>query len=86
MTTPNRRYLRSRGLPDRVTHEELQGLLAGHFDAEIKGFNPLPPFPYFLPNRLLARVPGIWRVLEACMERGIAMRHSCSFVARGVKR
>jgi SAM-dependent methyltransferase len=88
LTTLNRRYLRYRHawpmLP--VTLEELRALLEPHFDVDIKGFNPLPPFPYFLPNRILARVPGIWPLLIWLMNAKIGLKHSCMFVADAVKK
>lgn len=86
LTTSNRRYLRYRYLDSRVTYEELQAFLEPGFDATIQGFNPLPPFPYGLPNGLLARVPGIWRLLMWLMERGIGTRWSCTLLATAVKR
>ena len=86
LTTPNRRHLRYRRHALMVTYEELQDLLGPHFDAEIRGFNPFPPFPYFLPNKALAGIPGIWRILTALMERGIGMRSGCSFFVQAVRR
>jgi SAM-dependent methyltransferase len=86
LTTPNRRYLRYRHLASRVTYEELRELLLPEFTFEIKGFNPFPPFPYFLPNCLLARVPGIWRILVTLMKRGFGKRHSCAFLVEAVKK
>ena len=86
LTTPNRRYLRYRHLALRVTYEELRELLLPEFTFEIKGFNPFPPFPYFLPNCLLARVPGIWGILVTLMKRGFGKRHSCAFLVEAVKK
>lgn len=86
LTTPNRRYLRYRSGEPFVTYEELRDLLRPAFVSDIKGFNPLPPFPYGLPNGLLARVPGIWALLTALMERNVATRHACSFFVTAVKR
>ncbi len=86
LTTPNRRYHRYRRQGLMVTYEELRDLLGPYFDARIRGFNPLPPFPYFLPNRVLGRVPGIWGILVGLMERGIGTRTACSFVVNAVKR
>jgi len=86
LTTPNRRYPRYRGHDLMVTYEELQGLLRSYFDVRIRGFNPFLPFPYFLPNSLLARIPGIWRILVALMERDIGTRSGCAFLVNAVKR
>jgi SAM-dependent methyltransferase len=85
-TTVNRRYPRYRGQPTMVTYEELEALVRPSFAAEIRGFNPLPPFPYFLPNRLLARVPGIWAFLTRLMRWNVGRAWSCAFLAVGVKR
>jgi len=86
LTTLNRKYQRYDNHPYRVDYEELQKLLLPQFRAEIKGFNPFPPFPYFLPNRLLARVPGIWRILRALMEWGAGKMRCSSFLVKAVKR
>ena len=86
LTTPNRRYPRYQRHELMVTHEELHALLQPYFDAKIRGFNPFPPFPYFLPNKMLARVPGIWRVLTALMKRGIGTRSGCAFLVNAVRR
>ena len=86
LTTPNRRYPRYRRHAVMVTYEELQDLLAPYFNVQIRGFNPVPPFPYFLPNKVLARVPGIWRILVALMEQGIGTRSGCAFLVKAVKR
>ena len=86
LTTLNRRYPRYHQHPGVVTYEELEALLHPHFDAVIRGFNPVPPFPYGLPNRVLARIPRIWAILERWMERGVGLRGSCTFVVRAVKR
>ena len=86
LTTPNRRYPRYRKHQLMVDHDELQELLRPSFDASIRGFNPIPPFPYFLPNKMLARVPGIWRILVALMHGGVGMRSGCSFFVKAVRR
>ena len=86
LTTPNRRYPRYRRQSLMVDFDELDALLRPAFDAQIRGFNPLPPFPYGVPNKLLAQVPGIWRLLVALMERGIGRRSGCAFFVTAVKR
>ena len=86
LTTPNRRYPRYRRQDLMVTYEELQDLLRPFFDADIRGFNPFPPFPYFLPNQMLARVPGIWRILTGLMERRVGTRIGCAFFVTAMKR
>jgi SAM-dependent methyltransferase len=88
LTTINRRYRRYRNTSSirAVTFEQLRALLSPQFDFTIRGFNPFPPFPYFLPNRMLARVPGIWRLLVALMERNIGTNASCMFVVEGTRK
>ncbi len=86
LTTQNRRYPRYRRHPSMVTYEELQNLLLPQFHSEIKGFNPFPSFPYFLPNRLLARIPGIWRILTTLMKWDAGKRRGCAFLVKAVKR
>jgi SAM-dependent methyltransferase len=88
LTTANRRYRLYRSGPSRrgVTLEQLRQLLAPHFEAVIQGFNPCPPFPYFLPNRVLARVPGVWPFLIALMERNIGARASRMFYVEAVRK
>ncbi|MBI3825261.1 MAG: class I SAM-dependent methyltransferase [Candidatus Rokubacteria bacterium] len=87
ITTPNRAHLRYRGNRRMlsVTYEELQTLLRPHFAAPIRGFDPFPPFPWFLPNRVLARIPGIWRLLDVLMRRGFGTRASCMFIVEAVR-
>jgi SAM-dependent methyltransferase len=88
MTTLNGRYRRYRrpGALVPVTFDELRDLLAPWFDAEIHGWNPLPPFPYGLPNRTLARVPGIWWMLDFLMRRQVGRKQSCTLVVHGIRR
>jgi SAM-dependent methyltransferase len=89
LTTVNRRHRRYRSTSSSiraVTQEQLQALLSPHFDFTIRGFNPFPPFPYFLPNAMLARVPGIWRLLVGLMERNVATKTSCMFVVEGIRK
>ena len=85
LTTMNRRYRRYRRHPSTVTYEELEALLRPWFRYEIRGFNPFPPFPFFLPNRWLAEVPGIWPFLQTLMRHRVAERSSCAFLVTAVK-
>ena len=86
LTTQNRLYRRYRHHQGTVTYHELAALLRPHFDAVIRGFNPVPPFPYGIPNRVLARVPGIWQILMTLMEREVATTRCCAFLVMGTKR
>ena len=88
LTTLNRRHLpHRRGAGRRgVTFDQLTALLAPHFDGEVLGFNPCPPFPYFLPNRVLARVPGVWPLLITLMDRNIGTRASRMFYVEAARK
>ena len=81
LTTPNRAYIRSRLNSNYVNYSELESLLDGQFIFQIKGFNPFPQFPYFIPNRILAKIPLIWEFLVLLMDKDIFKRTSCSFFA-----
>jgi len=86
ITTPNRRYRRYSGVSRMLTFEELDGLLCQDFDYRIKGFNPFPPFPYFLPNAVMAKIPGVWGLLILLMDKGVLKKRGCSFFAEAVKK
>lgn len=86
LTALNRGYWRYRSMPSRITYTELESLMKEWFEGDIHGFNPIPPFPWGLPNAVLAQVPGIWRLLQMLMVRGVGRRRSCSFLVRAVKR
>ena len=63
LTTPNRghwAYQRA----SKLNYDELLSLLTPDFEVTIRGYNPLPPFPFFLPPRLMSWVPRwAWRYL-----------------------
>lgn len=88
LTTVNGAYHRYKKATNihPVTYAQLQRLLAPEFTVNIKGFNPFPPFPYFLPNRIMANIPGIWRFLVYLMNRGFMLEKSCSFYVEGFKK
>ena len=86
LTTPNRAYPRYRRHNGVVTYDELVSIVGPYFEMEAKGFNPFPPFPQFLPNRLLARIPGIWHLLTALMTWDALSPRCCSFYVRGIKK
>jgi len=65
LTTPNNARYRSTKLDRR----QLQTALSALFDADIREWNPLPDFPYFLPARLLSRIPGMFGFLSFLMDR-----------------
>lgn len=83
LTTPNRAYPRYRRHNGVVTYDELVSIVGPYFEMEAKGFNP---FPRFLPNRLLARIPGIWHLLTALMTWHALSPRCCSFYVRATKK
>jgi len=86
LTTLNRRHPRYRNMPEMTTYEELESILTPYFDFEIKSFNPFPPFPYFLPTRVLAMAPGIWGLLMYLMDKKFLLKKCCCFYAECGKR
>lgn len=86
LTTLNRRYLRFKTNSNYVNYAELESLLDGQFTFEIKGFNPFPQFPYFIPNRILAKIPFIWKLLVFFMDKDIFQKISSSFIAYAEKK
>lgn len=86
LTTFNRVYPRYRRHKGVVTYDELVSIVGPYFEMEAKGFNPFPPFPWFLPNRLLARIPGIWHLLTSLMAWDGLTRRCCSFYVRATKK
>ena len=63
LTTPNRghwAYQRA----SKLNYDDLSSLLTSDFEVTIRGYNPLPPFPFFLPPSLMSWVPRwAWRYL-----------------------
>lgn len=63
LTTPNREHWVYQKAP-KLTYDELLHLLTPDFAITIRGYNPLPPFPFFLPPWLMGWVPHwAWRYL-----------------------
>ena len=63
LTTPNRGHWAYQRV-SKLTCDELLCLLTPDFTVTIRGYNPLPPFPFFLPPRMMSWVPRrIWRYL-----------------------
>lgn len=86
LTTPNRNYWAYRSSKNMINYEELEELLRPAFHFTIKGINPFPPFPLFLPNRILARIPGIWRLILFAMEYECFFHYCHSFYVEGFKK
>jgi len=83
LTTPNRSYWAYRKDKNMVSYQELKDLLDPLFSFTIKGVNPFPPFPLFLPNRILAKMPGIWGLILFAMEKKCFSRYCHSFYVGG---
>lgn len=86
LTTPNRNYWAYRNNKNMINYEELKELLGPSFSFTIKGINPFPPFPLFLPNRILARIPGIWGLILFAMELECLFHHCHSFYVEATKK
>ena len=69
----------------RLEYADLDQLLKPSFTYEIKGWNPLPPFPYFLPARFLKRIPGWFVFLEWLCEKGFFNKWGKFFYTEAVK-
>lgn len=84
LSTWNKNYLRYR--EDRIATRPadlealLRSSLSGDISYRIRGYNPLPPFPWFLPNRILGKIPGIWGMLEFLSDRDILKDNCVSFL------
>lgn len=85
LTTPNNvwyaRWRRS-GFTD---YAKLEGVLKRHFRCEIKGWNPFPPYPRFLPSRALRKIPVWADFLGMLCEKGFYRRTSKFFYTEAVK-
>lgn len=76
LTTPNKAYYKA---PTKMSYEDLKKLLEPYFDFKIFGWNPFPSFPYFLPTRVLMKIPRILQILGFLMDKKILLRKSKSF-------
>lgn len=85
ISTWNRNYMRYKNDKIATRFEDLVRLfkdnLPDDLKYKIKGYNPLPPFPMFLPNILLSRIPGIWHLLDFLSRKDILKDHCVSFFA-----
>ncbi len=87
LTTPNRGHPAYAGKPGKLSFRELESLLdSSGFTYSVKGWNPFPPWPFFLPNRVLARMPGWYSLLKWLCEGGRFPRSSKYFFVEAVKR
>ncbi|MBI5035934.1 class I SAM-dependent methyltransferase [Candidatus Micrarchaeota archaeon] len=74
LTTPNDAFYHD----GKETLQELEQILDG-FDYTLQGWNPFPRFPFFLPARLLVRIPGWFSLLRFLSEKGFFRRTSKYF-------
>lgn len=86
MTTPNRRYLSNIDKARRLDYISLKNMLEADYECNIYGFNPFPSFPYFLPNRVMEKVPFIWRILIFMMKNNVMTQYCRSFIVLARKR
>ena len=82
LTTPNNAFYKS----SKVSFAELDALLKPWFNYKIKGWNPFPKFPFFLPARVLKHVPGWFSLLRALSEKGLFGKKSKFFFVEAVKK
>jgi len=85
LTTPNGDFAKYRntGLPRRT---DLERLLSPYFDFRIYGWNPFPPWPWFPPARILARLPGWFELLRWLCEHNILVNNAKSFYVEAMRR
>ncbi len=82
LTTPNNAYYKT----VKLSYEELDSLLKPYFRYKIKGWNPFPKFSYFLPARVLARIPGWFSLLAWLCEKGFFAKTSKFFYVEAIKK
>lgn len=86
LTTHNRDYYEYRHERELLTIRELEGYLKPYFDYKIRGFNPLPRYPFFVPNMFIGCVPFIWNLIAFLSTRGIFSSISCGIYVEAVKK
>lgn len=65
LTTPNNAYYEKwLKNPSKISREQLKKLFKSYFNFKILEWNPFPPWPWFLPGRILAKIPGIFILLK----------------------
>ena len=82
LTTPNNAFYKT----VKVEYQELDSLLKPFFDYKIRGWNPFPKFPYFLPARVLKHFPGWFSLLEWMTEKNLFAKKSKFFFVEAVKK
>ncbi len=85
LTTPNNVWYERWRRSGFVNYADLDALLKPHFRCEVKGWNPFPPYPYFLPARVLRAVPGWFSLLSFLCEKNFFRKSSKFFYTRAIK-
>lgn len=86
ITVANKDYLCWGEKGSRVSYCILDSLLKDRFNKVIYGFNPLPEFPLFLPNRVIERIPWIWNILIYLMKKRFMYKYCRSFLVLAGKK
>lgn len=81
LTTPNQARYHS----NKMSHKDLVNLLERFKDVQIYGWNPFPNYPYFIPARILANIPGVFELLGRMMHRNILMSRCKGFFVTAKK-
>jgi SAM-dependent methyltransferase len=86
LTTHNRNYYEYKREPSLPTIPELEGYLKPYFEYSIAGFNPLPRYPFFVPNILIDKIPFIWYFIMYLSKRNFLSDKSCGIYVEAVKK
>jgi len=86
ITAQNKNYFCPLDKTNKVDYGTLKSLLTLDWDYKIFGFNPVPSFPYFLPNFIQDKIPFIWRVLVYLMNRDMFVNRCRSFIVIAKKK
>lgn len=82
LATANNKFYKT----TKMAYEEIDSLLKHLFNYTIRGWNPFPKFPFFLPARLLKHVPGWFSFLEWLSEKGFNNTKSKFFFVEAIKK
>ncbi len=84
-TTPNRAHYSYHKATAKATAKEVRALLSPYFEFELRSWNPFPPWPYWPPARVLARLPVYYELLKWLCERGWFKENGKTFIVRARK-
>lgn len=85
LTAPNHAWFKKINI-HKIEHADLARLLEPYFAFELKGWNPFPPYPRFLPARVLKSLPFWFKFLEKLCENGSFSRTSKFFYTEAVRK